>query len=255
MVNFFIQLPVIFQIVSATLFVSLVAFSGIMLLILRAEAARKLSPYFISFAAGSLLGVTFLDILPEVSEGGVTNIFWYVLLGILIFFILEKFFVWYHCHGTECVVHTQQAAPLILVGDAIHNFIDGVIIASAFLVDFNLGIVTTLAVIFHEIPQEIGDFSILLHSGIGKVKALILNFFVALPIVAAAVLTYFFQDLFLESIGVLLAFVAGHFIYIATADLIPELHKETGFKKSAFQILLLISGVMTIWLVGEILPH
>lgn len=255
MVNFFLQLPVFFQILISALFVSLMAFSGIMLLIFKAEAARKLSLYFISFAAGALLGVTFLDILPEVIELDLKNTFWYVLFGILVFFILEKFFVWYHCHGTECAVHKQQSAPLILIGDAIHNFIDGVIIAAAFLVDFNLGVVTTLAVIFHEIPQEIGDFSILLYGGISRAKALILNFFVALPIVGAAILTYFFQDLFLGSIGILLAFVAGHFIYIATADLIPELHKEMSFKRSVTQIILLIFGVLIIWLVGEALPH
>lgn len=255
MAHFFLGLPVIIQILIATLFVSAIAFSGIMLLIFRAEAAKKLSLYFISFAAGALLGVTFLDILPEIFEMAIPNIFWYVLLGILTFFILEKFFIWYHCHGSECAVHQQQAAPLILMGDAIHNFIDGVIIAAAFLVDSSLGVVTTLAVIFHEIPQEIGDFSILIHGGISRAKALVLNFFVALTVVAAAVLTYFFQDIFLGSIGILLAFVAGHFIYIATADLIPELHKETSFKRSLFQIFLLILGVVVIWLVGGILPH
>ncbi|MEK7124038.1 MAG: ZIP family metal transporter [Patescibacteria group bacterium] len=243
------------NILIASFSVSVIAFFGVVLLVLKSEAARRLSLYFLSFAAGALLGVTFLDILPEVFETGLENAFSFVLSGIVIFFILEKFFLWYHCHGETCEVHRQQSAPLILFGDAIHNFVDGVIIALAFLVDVNLGILTTVAVIFHEIPQEIGDFSILLYGGMKKSKALILNFLVALTVVAGAALTYFFGDFFKGASEILLAFVAGHFIYIAAADLIPELHKETSTKKSFIQIALIFSGIAAIWAAGRVFPH
>lgn len=248
-------MSLLFFILIACSIVSLIAFSGVVLLILKSEIAKRFSVYFLSFAAGALLGATFLDILPESLESGTKNIFLYVLFGIVIFFILEKFFLWYHCHGVECSAHKQQSSPLILIGDAIHNFIDGTIIALAFLADINLGIITTIAVIFHEIPQEIGDFSILLYGGMKKSKALAWNFIVALPIIAAAVLTYFLSDFFNGIIGILLAFIAGHFIYISTADLIPELHKELSFRRSVGQLMLLLAGIAAIWLVGEILPH
>ena len=239
----------------ASLIVALISFSGVALLILKTEATKRFSLYFLSFAAGALLGVTFLDILPEAMETGAGNTLWYVLLGIIIFFILEKFFIWYHCHGDSCVVHRQQSAPLILLGDAIHNFIDGVIISLAFLTDINLGIITTVAVIFHEIPQEIGDFSILLHGGLKKSNAIILNFFAATPVIIAAVMTYFLSDFFNGAIEILLGLVAGHFIYIAAADLIPELHKEISLRRSFVQVFLLLLGIFVIWSVGEILPH
>lgn len=246
---------ILFAIFIASLIVALVSFSGVAFLILKTEATKKFSLYSLSFAAGALLGVAFLDIFPEAFSKGGENTFLYALLGIVLFFVLEKFFLWYHCHGDVCIVHRQQSAPLILLGDAVHNFIDGIIIALAFLVDINLGIVTTIAVIFHEIPQEVGDFSILLYGGMKKIKALFLNFLTALTVVIAAVLTYFVADFFNGIINILLALVAGHFIYIATADLIPELHKETSFKRSFTQIFLLIIGVFTIWAVGTILPH
>lgn len=243
------------NIIIASFSVSFIAFSGVALLILKAETAKRLSLYFLSFAAGALLGVAFLDILPEVFETGLENAFSYVLLGIVVFFILEKFFLWYHCHGETCEVHRQQSAPLILFGDAVHNFVDGVIIALAFSADVNLGILTTIAVIFHEIPQEIGDFSILLYGGMKKSKALILNFLVALTVVVGAALTYFLSDFFKGASEIMLAFVAGHFIYIATADLIPELHKETSFKRSFIQIALIFLGIAAIWSAGRIFPH
>lgn len=242
-------------ILTASFIVSLVSFFGVALLILRSETIKRFSTFFVSFAAGTLLGVTFLDILPETAEMEINFI--YVLYGIITFFILEKYFLWYHCHGAECVIHKQQSAPLILIGDALHNFIDGIIITLAFLVDINLGIVTTIAVILHEIPQEIGDFSILLYGGMTKARAFFFNFFVALTVVVSAILTYMLSSIFNFNgiIGILLAFVAGHFIYISTADLIPELHRETNFIKSFVQICLLLFGVFMIWMIGGILPH
>lgn len=248
-------MPLFFIILFASFIVALIAFVGVVLLILRSDTARKLSLYFISFAAGALLGATFLEILPEAFKAGIEapDIFFYALSGILIFFILEKLLLWYHCHGESCAVHRQQSASLILIGDTIHNFVDGIIITLAFLADVNLGIITTTVVIFHEIPQEIGDFSILVFGGMTKIRALMWNFITALSVVVGAILTYFLSDFFNGLIGALLALIAGHFIYIATADLIPELHKETGFKMSLAQISLLFLGVFVIWFAGKIL--
>ncbi|KKP97612.1 MAG: Zinc/iron permease [Parcubacteria group bacterium GW2011_GWC1_38_17] len=246
-----------FTILIASFIVSLIALIGVVLLILKSDIARRFSLYFISFAAGALLGATFFEILPEAFATGikVPDILLYVLFGILVFFILEKLFIWYHCHGETCVAHRQQSAPLILIGDIVHNFVDGIIIALAFLVDINLGIITTVVVIFHEIPQEIGDFSILIFGGMTKAKALTWNFITALSVVAGATITYFLSDFFNGIIGILLALIAGHFIYIATADLIPELHKETRFRVSFIQISLLSLGVFIIWIMGKILSY
>lgn len=168
------------------------------------------------------------------------TIFYFVILGIMVFFSIEKFLHWRHCHEEECEVHTF--AYVSLIGDAVHNFIDGMIIAATFVVGFELGFVTTLAVIFHEIPQEIGDFGVLIYGGFTKVKALTYNFVTALTAILGAIVTYYVVYL-RNNYALLVPFAAGGFIYIAATDLMPELHKKSHAGESIVQFLSIVLGL------------
>ena len=233
----------------STFLVSSISLVGIFFVTMKEQVFRKALLLFVSFASGSLLGAAFLHLIPEAltTDTGSEVTFLAILSGILVFFVLEKS-LWKHCHELECPVHTF--AYLNLVGDGVHNFIDGVVIAASFIADISLGVATTLAVITHEIPQEIGDFGILIYGGLSKRKALSYNFLSAILAVLGATLTYFFASS-LPSLTLLLAFAAGGFIYIATTDLIPELHKETSLDKSAAQFLLLVLGIALMWLLRD----
>ncbi|MFA4937090.1 MAG: ZIP family metal transporter [Patescibacteria group bacterium] len=225
--------------------ISLASFVGLLTLSLRLDQLKKLLFFLISFAAGALLGDTFLHIFPElIAESGFTiSLAFYLLFSIILFFILERFIRWHHYHHVE-EKDQHPVGYLNLVGDGFHNFIDGMIIGASYLVSIPLGLATTLAVLFHELPQEIGDFAILLHSGFSKRKALFFNFLSALLAVLGAVLILWLG----AGIGVkitspLLALTAGGFIYIATVDLIPELHKESNLGKSLIQLVALLFGI------------
>jgi len=233
----------------STFLVSSISLVGIFFVTMKEQVFKKALLLLVSFASGSLLGAAFLHLIPEAltTDTGSEVTFLAILSGILVFFVLEKS-LWKHCHELECPVHTF--AYLNLVGDGVHNFIDGVVIAASFIADISLGVATTLAVITHEIPQEIGDFGILIYGGLSKRKALSYNFLSAILAVLGATLTYFFASSF-PSLTLLLAFAAGGFIYIATTDLIPELHKETSLDKSAAQFLLLVLGIALMWLLRD----
>ncbi len=222
----------------------------------------SLLPHGVSFALGALLSVAFLDLLPDaVENAGVEkaqSLFATVLIGILVFFLLEKLLLWRHCHTHDCEAHNdgeehyhQPAGALIVLGDGIHNFVDGVLIAAAFLTDLHLGIVTSLAVAAHEIPQEVGDFAILLQSGYSKTKALVYNMLSSLGTVVGGVLAYFALDSVHESLPYFLALAASSFIYIAVADLIPTLHKKTHADAVIQQMALILAGVMLIFAVNH----
>ena len=217
----------------------------------------SLLPHGVSFALGALLSVAFLDLLPHAVENagaaGVEGVFATVLVGILVFFLLEKLLLWRHCHTSDCEAHNdheehyhQPAGTLIVVGDGIHNFVDGVLIAAAFLTDLHLGIVTSLAVAAHEIPQEVGDFAILLQSGYSRPKALFYNMLSSLGTVAGGVLAYFGLESVHASLPYFLALAASSFIYIAVADLIPTLHKKTHAEAVVQQMALILAGIVLI---------
>jgi zinc and cadmium transporter len=222
--------------------VSLISLTGIIFIGLKESLIKQLLMVLVGFSSGTLLGSAFLDLLPEAIEVAANAItpFYYVILGIVAFFAMEKFLHWRHCHEEECPVH--MFAYLNLIGDGIHNFIDGMIIAATFLVSFDLGFATTLAVIFHEIPQEIGDFGVLIYGGFSKKKALTYNFMSALTAILGAITTYFLA--YLQSIEILLVpFAAGGFIYIAATDLMPELHKKSQIKVSIIQFITILLGI------------
>lgn len=218
----------------------------------------------VSYAIGALLGAVFLDILPEAIKltSNVAALSATLLGGILLFFILEKLVLWRHCHHDHCEAHEPKIAVehdhgrsglMIMVGDTFHNFVDGIIIAAAFLTDIQLGIVTSMAIIAHEIPQEVGDFAILLHSGYSKVKALKLNLISSFASVAGAVLGYFTLQTMQAWIPSLLAVAAASMIYVAVADLIPGLHKRAQLKDTLQQVSLILLGVGTVALMGVLL--
>ncbi len=238
-------MSVFVAIVLASSLESIVSFAGASLAIFSEARIRRATHFVVSFAVGALLSVALLELIPEAVEmGSIEGVMPFVLGGVVLFFLLEKFLFWYHCHDGVCPVHTYSY--LILWGDFLHNFIDGVIIALAFLVDMKLGALTTLAVVLHEIPQEISDFSILIHGGFSRTKALAYNFVVSLATIVGAVVTYFFGAALEPFLPFALAIVAGNFLYLASADLMPELHESTGFWHSTLQIFFIAAGAVLV---------
>jgi len=226
--------------------VSLVSFIGIFTLGIKQDKLKTILIYLISFSAGALFGDAFIHLLPElIEERGFTLVSGVsILSGILVFFILEKFVHWQHCHMPVTENHVHPFAYMNLVGDGLHNFIDGLIIAASYLVSVPLGFATTLAVLLHEIPQEIGDFGVLLHGGFSRTKALLLNFLTGLTAVLGVVVGLLLNN---YSDGIKFLFIPlaiGGFIYIAGSDLIPELHKETNIKRSIIQIITFVIGIL-----------
>ena len=252
-------------------------------------------PMLVSYAIGAMLGAVFLEILPHAFKeaSSVESISATLLLGLLLFFVLEKLVIWRHCHGNHCevhAIHTEADCPdvshgsakeggarfrpvtshapsivqshahvhshhdsgrsgmMIMIGDTFHNFVDGVLIAAAFLVDVKLGVVTALAIISHEIPQEVGDFLILLHSGYSKKQAFIFNLVSSLATLIGGLIAYFALQFVMSWIPYILGLAAASMLYVAVADLIPSLHKRTELKATVGQVLLISLGISTIWL-------
>jgi zinc and cadmium transporter len=243
----FMEMPMLPWILLFSALGSVVSVAVAALFLLFPQPVRlRLLPCLLSYATGTLLGAAFLGMIPKgVEQAAVLPISATVLGGIVLFFILEKLVLWRHCHEPECEQH-GRAGPLILVGDAFHNFVDGVVIAAAFLVSFPLGVATALAVIAHEVPQEVGDFAILLHSGYQRGRALLLNLLSSAATLPGALLGYLFLAEVKGAVPYILALSAASFIYIAVADLVPSLHKHVGLKSSLRQVVLLLAGIATI---------
>ncbi|MEE8388311.1 MAG: ZIP family metal transporter [Acidiferrobacterales bacterium] len=228
-------------------------------LLLPAGIRSRLLPGLVSFAIGALLGAAFLGLMPHALGApafvNAHDIGGTILIGLLIFFMLEKMVIWRHCHSDHCEAHSlnlehiqeKAAANMILIGDGIHNLVDGVLIAAAFLTDIHLGIVTSLAIIAHEIPQEVGDFAILLNGGFSRAKALLFNTLASLATLVGALVAYFFLQETIVVVPYVLAIAAASFIYIAVADLIPGLHRRTEVSATVQQFVLIIAGVVVIY--------
>lgn len=221
--------------------------AGAALLLVFPRAIREaLVPTLISYAAGVLLGAAFLGMIPKaLARDPEAPILPMVLAGLVLFFVLENLVLWRHSHEADCAAH-GRAAPLILFGDALHNFVDGVVIAAAFLVSIPLGIATAVAVIAHEVPQEVGDFAILLDSGYSRTKAFWLNMLSSATTLPGALAGYFWLAEMNEAIAYILALSAASFIYIALADLVPSLHRRVSRAGSVWQLALLLAGIATI---------
>lgn len=231
--------------IGSVVIVSLVSLLGALTLTLSDRTLHRVLLYLVSFSAGALLADALVHMLPEAAQtlGFGTMMAAYVLLGIVLSFIIEKFIQWRHCHLGHSREHPHPFAYMNLIGDAVHNFIDGIIIMASYLGGIPLGIATTLAVIFHEIPQEIGDYGVLIHGGFTRRKAIIFNLATALTAVVGAIVGYFIANAWQGLAMVLLPIAAGHFIYIAGTDLLPELHKEVRAEKSAMQLLAILLGI------------
>ena len=234
-------------IIMTTFTIALIAFVGVFALVMKEHLLNKILIILVSLSAGVLIGGAFIHLLPEaVEKAEGTDIFIVVLVGFVLFFIMEKVLHWRHCHNGKCDVHSFHYMNLI--GDSIHNFIDGLIIAASFIVSTPLGITTTIAIAAHEIPQEIGDFGVLVYGGFNMKRAVILNFTVALTVVIGGIVGYFISKSIENTVVFLLPFAAGGFIYIAATDLIPEIKKEIDIRKSMLTMGVFILGILIMWL-------
>ncbi|MDD2696764.1 MAG: ZIP family metal transporter [Candidatus Pacebacteria bacterium] len=239
-------MPLLADILIANFLISSVSLIGIFFLALKKERLQKILLVLLGLSAGTQMGGAFLHLLPEAGQKlSDTVLFPFILASFVIFYLIEKVFHWRHCHEGECKIHTF--GYINLVGDSVHNFIDGLIIAATFLVDLKLGIVTSIAIVFHEIPQEIGDFGVLLYSGFEKRKALIFNFLTALTAIAGGIIGYFLSFTIQGLVTYLLPFAAGGFLYISTSDLIPEIRKETNLKKSLLSFGFFLIGILIMY--------
>ena len=243
-----------------------VCFFGSLLSLMLAYLFSKLkmvnyADYFVSFAVGTLLGAAFLEIIPHAYEisRDLHQISLIVLIGILAFFILEKLLVWRHCHGSHCenhspvVNHDVKKGSILIIGDCFHNFIDGILIASAFIVDINLGLITALAIIVHEIPQEISNFSILINSGYSLSRTLLMNIITGCAMIIGAILAYYVLNDLEFLIPIILAFAASSMIYVAISDLIPSLHKKVEINQTFQQTFSIFFGVLIIYFLHSLI--
>ena len=230
--------------------ISIIAFIGALTLFFKKEILDKILLALVSFSAGALIGGAFFHLVPEAiiklgaEEGEILKVFLFLIFGFSFFFILEQFISWHHHH--DCV-SCEKVAPfsyLVLISDGIHNFIDGLVIAASFIVSFPMGLITTLAVAFHEIPQELGDFGVLVYGGMKRGRALFLNFLSAFVAVAGGIIGFFLSGKIGDSIVFLLPFAAGNFIYIAASDLIPEIKQKKQSPDSILCFFVFLLGVI-----------
>ncbi|MBI5182311.1 MAG: ZIP family metal transporter [Nitrospirae bacterium] len=229
----------------SVLIISIISFIGILGISVDRKRLKNILIFLVSFAIGGLFGDAFIHLLPEAFEKLGTNLMTslYVLLGILIFFVLEKFIRWRHCHIPTSEEHPHPLVTMNLIGDTVHNFIDGLLIGASYTVSIPIGITTALAVVLHEIPQEIGDFGVLLHGGLSIRKAMTYNFLSALSAVLGAVISLIIGSHIEGYTLALLPVTAGGFLYIAGSDLIPELHHEVRASRSFWQLISIIMGI------------
>ena len=238
--------------IASVILISAVSLTGVLVLWVKDKQLEKILLYLVSFSVGGLFGDAFIHLIPEaIEEGGFgISVSLLILMGILFSFIVEKFLQWRHCHILTSNEHPHSFAYMNLFGDAVHNLIDGLIVGGSYLVSIPIGISTTLAVVFHEIPQELGDFGVLIHGGFNKNKAFWFNLLTALAAILGAVIAFVAGTTLEGFTPLLIPFAAGNFIYIAGSDLIPELRKdEPDLKKAMLQVISIILGVVVMLMV------
>jgi zinc and cadmium transporter len=246
-INKVMDLPWI-QAIGAAVIISLISLIGIFVFSRNQKTLRRRVSFVIALAVGALLANAFLDLIPEALEGNLSeqNVSLFVIGGIFIFFIIDKYLHW-HCHDGGCKI--EPLGHKAIIADGVHNLVDGIVIGSAFLTSTDLGIAITIAVALHEIPQEIVDFGILLHAGYTRARAILLNFASALVAVVGVIIALLIGNSADNFTPAMLAIAAGMFIYLAGSDLIPELHKEPKLSKSVWQLFAVALGVLIIFLV------
>ncbi len=229
---------------AASIIISLISLVGVIGLLLKETLLKRALIFLVAFGAGGLIGGAFLHLLPEAVENTdePATVFLFTLVGFIAFFFLERYFFWRHCHEGKCDVHAFTY--LNLWGDGVHNFIDGLIVGTSFIVSIPFGCATSLAIILHEIPQELGDFGVLIYGGFSKAKALLFNFLSAATAILGTVIGYYFAGQVGAFSQVLLPLAAGGFIYIAACDLIPELHKQPNSRSATFSLIVFLIGIL-----------
>lgn len=255
-------LSVLENILLFTIIGSVGGLAGGLILLFNEKFAIKISHFLASFAAGVLLGTAFFDLLPEAAHEGEElgiDIFLWTLVGIVIFFLTERFIHWFH-HHDEYHEHSEEKTskntlPLIIIGDTVHNFLDGIVIAATFLVNPAVGIVTSIAVFAHELPQEIGDFGLMLHKGMKRKNIILVNILSALISIAGALIVFSLGNVLENYIPIFIAITAGFFIYIAASDLIPEIHHEKRKNFAIIETLLFLTGIATMWISTSLITH
>ena len=231
---------------------ALITASGFLLL--REKTQKMLIPCLVSYASGTLLTAALLGLIPQALEYTISpSVFLTILAGIVIFFLLEKLVIWRHCHELSCKSH-GTAGPMIIIGDFVHNATDGLVIAASFLASIPLGLAASISIIMHEIPQEVGDFAILLQGGYPRKKALLLNFLSSLSTLPVAILAYYTLETIHFASPYFMAFSAASFLYIALTDLYPQLHRKAEFGSAIQQILLILAGIITMILLLQFHP-
>lgn len=244
---------VLLWILASTFLVSLISLVGIFTLAIKDNLLQKALFCLIGFSAGALIGSAFLHILPEALEkSNSQSVFYTLILGIILFFLMERYLHWRHCHDKDCSIHAFTY--LNLFGEAFHNFIDGLAIAASFIISIRLGIITTLAIILHEIPKELGNFGVLIYGGFSCKKALLYNFISAAVAIVGALVGYFIADSVQNFSVFIMPLTAGGFIYIAMSDLIPEVHKESNQKRATLAFLAFILGIVFMAVAKKFLP-
>lgn len=241
----------------STLVVSVASLAGVLFLAFKIQLLQKIVFALVSFAVGALFGNAFFMLIPESQEmlGNNLHVGFLVVGGILLMFIVEKLIHWNHNHNVEELKKEAPLGYISLFTDGLHNFIDGILIASSWMVSPEIGLATTLGVIAHEIPQEISDFGVLIHAGFSRKKALFFNFLAACMAIAGAIGTLWLGDLFTNISAYVLPFAAGGFIYLAGSDLIPELHREKSIRKNSLQLMVIIMGLALMLFIGQNHEH
>jgi zinc and cadmium transporter len=244
--------------------VSAISVVGIFAISLREATLDKILFVLLSFSAGAILGTAYLDLLPEAvelfGEAQLSSVALYVTLGFLAFFFLERFIYWYHghVHGYGSTVEEKMTVKrfvyLNLIGDAVHNLVDGMLITASFLIAVPAGVATTMAVVFHELPQEIGDYAVLVYGGFTRYRALFANFFCALTAFLGVFLSNYLSIHVQDFVSLLVALGAGGFVYIAASELIPEIQKERNIRRSILQFVLFVLGLLLIWILVTVIP-
>lgn len=233
-------------IVASTFLISLLSMAGLIFMFAKRKFIHRIVMLLISLSAGTLMGGTFLHLLPEASKSIESDqLFILILLSFIFFYVIERVLHWRHCHKENCRVHSF--GYMNLIGDGIHNFIDGIVISSAFMTDIRLGVVTSVAIAMHELPQEIGDFGVLIKAGFSRRKAVLFNFLTALTALLGAILTYFISGYIENLAAYMLPIAAGGFIYIAASDLLPEIRKEENIIKAIFSFTVFMIGVILMY--------
>ncbi|MFA6357807.1 MAG: ZIP family metal transporter [Candidatus Omnitrophota bacterium] len=245
---------VLFWIIASTFLVSLISLVGIFTLAIKDNLLHKIIFCLIGFSAGALIGSAFLCILPEaLQKTSSTIVFYYLILGIVLFFLMERYLHWRHCHDKDCHIHAFTY--LNLFGEAFHNFIDGIAIAASFTISIKLGIATTLAIILHEIPKELGNFGVLIYGGFSRKRALFYNFICGSTAMIGAIAGYFISDFASGFSSFIMPLTAGGFIYIAMSDLIPEVHKESNQNRATLAFIAFLFGILFIAFAKVFLPE